>query len=115
MPGPALTRRAVKVVASAADRVRRPSGHSAGGVVVLLYHRVGGNSASDVDLDVARFEEQMAVVAEHGNAVTLGAALQRLEAADGSVAPATVVTFDDGTADFTDVALPVMTRYGIPS
>jgi peptidoglycan/xylan/chitin deacetylase (PgdA/CDA1 family) len=105
----------VKVVASAADRVRRTAWPAPDGVVVLLYHRVGGRSGSEVDLDVACFEEQMALVAERGHVLSLGAALQRLAAADETAAPATVVTFDDGTADFTDVALPVMARYRIPA
>ena len=102
----------MKVVSAAADRVRP----DVGGVVVLLYHRVGGGSTLEIDLDAARFEEQIAVVAS-GRALTLGNALEELAAPPaGSAAAesAIVVTFDDGTADFAEIALPILVRHQVP-
>jgi peptidoglycan/xylan/chitin deacetylase (PgdA/CDA1 family) len=108
----ALVRRTVKVASAAADRLRPP----VEGVVILLYHRVGGGSSLEIDLDAARFEEQIAAVAASRRAVPLGAALDRLNApsrpAEG---PAVVVTFDDGTADFVEVALPILVRHAVPA
>ena len=73
-------RHAVKVASAAADRWRAPTA----GVVVLLYHRVGGGSALEIDLDVARFDEQIAAVAATGRSVSLGDALSQLAAASSS-------------------------------
>jgi peptidoglycan/xylan/chitin deacetylase (PgdA/CDA1 family) len=105
--------RAIKEAAVLGDRVRRP----ARGVVVLIYHRVGGGSASQVDLAEAEFDEQMAWLAERGTAVSLDDALARLGGAapPASSGDAVVVTFDDGTADLIDVALPVLVRHRIPA
>ena len=58
----AALRQAVKASAAARDLVRRP----APGIVVLIYHRVGGGSPLDVDLPVERFDEQMAWLAATG-------------------------------------------------
>src|SRR4051812_19800950 len=104
-------RRTVKAASAAADRLRP----AVDGVVILLYHRVGGGSALEIDLDAARFDEQVGAVAARG-ATTLGAALDRL-AAPGAVAgaPAVVITFDDGTADFVDVVLPILVRHEVPA
>ena len=105
-----LAQRAVKASAAAADGLRRPTP----GVVVLIYHRVGGASRAELDLPVPLFEAQMRSLAESGRAVTLGTALDLL-AAGRAVEPApVVVTFDDGTADFADQAVPVLERHGIP-
>lgn len=110
--------RAVKVTAATLDRVRPP----AAGVVVLLYHRVGRRTASEVDLDAVVFAEQMAYLAESTEVLRLGEALTRLAApgapapAPGGAAarPAVVVTFDDGTDDFVEVAAPILEQYGVP-
>jgi peptidoglycan/xylan/chitin deacetylase (PgdA/CDA1 family) len=103
---------ALKRAAAGVDRVRPP----ARGVVVLIYHRVGRRQQLELDLAVDAFDAQMAALAASGRAATLGAALGVL---DGTTAvPAldpVVVTFDDGTADFVDAALPVLVRHGIPS
>lgn len=101
----------VKASAAGLDRLRRPRA----GVVVLLYHRVGGSSDLEVDLPATLFAEQMAALAERTRPVALDDALAALAgpAADGP--PRVVVTFDDGTADFAEVALPILERYSIPA
>jgi peptidoglycan/xylan/chitin deacetylase (PgdA/CDA1 family) len=71
-----LTLRTIKNVAAAVDRVRHPPA----GVVVLIYHRVGGGSGSEVDLSSQAFDEQMAWLAESGRVVTLDRAVDLLAA-----------------------------------
>ncbi len=66
-----VIRRGVKTASAAADRLRPV----VPGVVVLLYHRVGGGSSREIDLDAAVFEEQIATIAASNRAVTLGDAL----------------------------------------
>jgi peptidoglycan/xylan/chitin deacetylase (PgdA/CDA1 family) len=114
-----LALKTVKAMAAAADRVRPPTR----GVVVLIYHRVGGGSGTEIDLEPSVFDEQMAWLASSGRVVTLDAAVDLLDPAgsrDGAAAPAgaddpVVVTFDDGTADLADVATPVLLRHGVPA
>lgn len=104
--------RAVKITAATMDRVRPPSP----GIVVLLYHRVGRRSFSEVDLDAAIFAEQMAFLADSTDVIRLERALHELEdpSATPRRRPAVVVTFDDGTDDFVDVAVPILDRYRVP-
>jgi peptidoglycan/xylan/chitin deacetylase (PgdA/CDA1 family) len=103
---------ALKVSAMATDGFRKRRG-----VVVLAYHRVGGGSDLEIDLPAAQFDAQMAVLAAEGRTIGLDAALKLLAtpapASDGP--DPVVVTFDDGTADFADVALPILERHGIPA
>jgi peptidoglycan/xylan/chitin deacetylase (PgdA/CDA1 family) len=101
-------RTAMKVAAAAVDSVRRPPP----GLVVLIYHRVGRRTPVEVDLPVARFEEQMAFLAAEADVVTLADGLVRLRGDDRT--PMVAVTFDDGTADFADVALPVLVKHRVP-
>ncbi len=108
-----LAQGALKWASAGADRLLAPPR----GVVVLIYHRVGRRSQLEVDLPTGLFAEQVAALAECGRAVTLDAGLAAL---DGP-APAphagpdpVVVTFDDGTADFAEVALPVLVEHGVP-
>jgi peptidoglycan/xylan/chitin deacetylase (PgdA/CDA1 family) len=106
----ALALQAVKWSAASADRIVPPPR----GVVLLQYHRVGRRAPVEIDLPPARFEEQMALIADEGRATTLDSALELL---GGSTVPErdpVVVTFDDGTADFADCAVPVLVRHGIP-
>jgi peptidoglycan/xylan/chitin deacetylase (PgdA/CDA1 family) len=102
----------LKRAAGATDRLRS----WAPGVVVLAYHRVGGRSdAREIDLPESRFDEQMACIARWRDPVDLDAALLALQSPDGAASDRVVITFDDGTADFVDVALPVLERYRIPT
>lgn len=106
-------KQAVKWSALGADRIRRPRR----GVVVLIYHRVGARSSLDVDLPIEEFAAQMEVLARNHHVVTLDAALELLERdsepADGR--DPVVITFDDGTADFADLAVPVLARFDLPA
>jgi peptidoglycan/xylan/chitin deacetylase (PgdA/CDA1 family) len=110
-----LLRCALKEAAVAVDAVRRPPR----GVVVLIYHRVGAATNLELDLPVDVFAVQMEALAASGRVVTLGDALARLsepvENGDGSTGVDPVVlTFDDGTADFVDHALPILDRHRLP-
>ena len=112
MSAKARLARAVKNLAATADRVHRPRP----GVVVLIYHRVGGSSGLQIDLPVDLFAAQMELLAGEGRVVSLDTALAALEA---PVAPSgpdpVVVTFDDGTADFAEHAMPVLARHRVPA
>jgi peptidoglycan/xylan/chitin deacetylase (PgdA/CDA1 family) len=114
--GRALALRTIKTVAAVGDRVRPP----ASGVVVLIYHRVGGGSGTEVDLSPQAFDEQMAWLAASGRVVSLDAAVDMLDPAPAGrsgppVDDPVVVTFDDGTADLADVATPILERHGVPA
>ena len=101
---------AVKVAAAGAD-VLRPSSP---GLVILIYHRIGGRTASQVDLPAALFDEQVAALADAGRLVSLDDGLERLAAGSLDDSPV-VLTFDDGTADWVDHALPVLERHRAPA
>jgi peptidoglycan/xylan/chitin deacetylase (PgdA/CDA1 family) len=107
----AALRRAVKVVARGADAVRRRPP----GVVVLAYHRVGAGSDSEVDLPLDTFRRQMEWLAGTGLVVSLDEALTDLVADEPPPQDRIVVTFDDGTPDLVDNALPVLAELRIPA
>ncbi len=111
--GPVRARalQALKSSAAVVDRLRAPPR----GVVVLIYHRVGGGSGLELDLSRDRFTEQMAVLAESGRVTTLDAALDALSAPEPPALDPVVVTVDDGTADFVDVTVPVLAAHGVPA
>jgi peptidoglycan/xylan/chitin deacetylase (PgdA/CDA1 family) len=105
--------RLVKEAAALGDRVRPPGR----GVVLLIYHRIGAGSGSEIDLPAERFDEQMAWLTERQAAIPIDAALDALEhePPPASDVEAVVVTFDDGTADLVDVALPILVRHRVPA
>lgn len=107
----ATASRVVKVTAAAADLVRR----TGDGLVVLIYHRVGATSSSAVDLPLGLFVEQMEELAATGSVVSLDDALTTLESGRGPDRPQLVITFDDGTGDFAELAVPVLERLGLPA
>ena len=104
-------RSVVKRTAAVADLARPTDG-----IAVLIYHRVGARTGVSVDLPRSLFAEQMAVLAERFRPLTLDQAADELEAGKPAGArPAVVVTFDDGTADFLDEAVPVLAEHGVPA
>lgn len=103
--------RVAKAVAATADVVM-PSHR---GVTVLLYHRVGGGTSAAVDLDPKLFADQLDLLVEHAVPVSLGTALAALDAAPHPGPDPVVVTFDDGTADVVETALPLLVERGIPA
>ncbi len=105
-----IVRRMVKSTSAAADALRREPP----GIVILLYHRVGGASGLEIDLPSDLFEAQMSWLAESGRVVSLGQALELSQATDPPPGSPVVVTFDDGTADFVDGAVPILVRHGLP-
>lgn len=111
----AVALRTIKAAAAVGDRVRPP----ATGVVVLIYHRVGGGSGTQIDLSPQAFDEQMAWLAGSGRAVSLDSAIDLLAGGatghETTVESPIVVTFDDGTADLAEVATPILQRHGVPA
>lgn len=101
----------LKLSAAAADRLRPPRP----GVVVLIYHRVGARTPMEVDLPADLFDHHMAVLAASGRAATLDDALTVLSTGAVPASDPVVVTFDDGTADFAEMALPTLVRHRVPA
>jgi peptidoglycan/xylan/chitin deacetylase (PgdA/CDA1 family) len=105
-----VARTTLKVTAAALDTVRRPPA----GLVVLIYHRVGRRSTVEVDLPRAAFADQMAYLRDETTVVTLSEGLARLGDPAAPRERLVAVTFDDGTADFADEAVPVLVEHRVP-
>ena len=83
---------------------------------ILAYHRVlpAADFMRAAMPTVDQFEWQMELLAKHFNPLPLAEAVSLLEY--GELPPRAVcVTFDDGYADNEAVALPILTRLGIPA
>lgn len=103
--------RAAALPYHALRRERRP------GVVILLYHRIGGGTLSDIDMPVELFERQMRYIRRHYEIVSLDEVIRmstdpRFERAARDVV---AVTFDDGFSDTYDLVYPVLRRQGVPA
>lgn len=83
----------------------------AGGASLLIYHRVGGGTSNELDLDIDAFRRQVEILADH-DVVSLDAALDRLDAGDDSAS--VVLTFDDGFADVYENAWPLLRDHRMP-
>jgi peptidoglycan/xylan/chitin deacetylase (PgdA/CDA1 family) len=104
-------RHTLKVVAAAADSLR-PDRR---GLVVLIYHRVGRRTPIETDLPLGLFDEQIAFLAEYADVVSIEDGLQAIDTARPDEPSKVLVTFDDGTADFAESAVPVLVRHGVPA
>ncbi|MDQ3896983.1 MAG: polysaccharide deacetylase family protein [Actinomycetota bacterium] len=101
----------LKLTAAGRDTVR-PGAH---GAVVLLYHRVGRRSQLAIDLPRALFAAQVDELASGGRIVSLDGLLSAVAGPDAPPVPPVALTFDDGTADFADEALPVLAAAAAPA
>lgn len=102
---------AVKRSSAIADRIVPPPT----GIVVLIYHRVEGGSGTAVDLPAALFDEQLAWLGDHATVVTLDDAVELLLGRRPLPVRPVVITFDDGTRDFTEHAVPALVRHRLPA
>lgn len=107
--GPAL-RSATKATAAAVDTARPP----ATGITILIYHRIGSGTGGQMDIHVGEFDRQIEWLRSTQRVLTLDRAVEELRGVE-PVQPGVVVTFDDGTVDWVDRALPVLDRHGVPA
>ena len=83
-------------------------------LIILIYHRVFAKPdfMCPEQIDSAKFDWQMALLASHFNVLSLSEALQQLK--NGHLpSRAVCITFDDGYADNYTTALPILQRYGL--
>ena len=81
---------------------------------VLTYHRIVLDGPDPFSVDPGEFSRQMEKVAASCRVLPLEKALEGLErGASGS--PLAALTFDDGTVDFLQNGLPVLSRLGLPA
>ena len=87
-------------------------GHKpAEGATLLIYHRIGGGTRNELDLDPGGFEVQLDLLRGH-DVLSLDDALDRLEVGDRR--PSFVLTFDDGFCDVYENAWPLLRERRIP-
>lgn len=109
-------RSGVRWAAATSDRVLKPQE----GITLLGYHQVGGPRSGGVNLTADMFDRQLAYLTDRTRVISLDEAVARLEGhtprtVGHDLRPFVVITFDDGTADFVDVALPLLEHYDVPA
>ena len=83
-------------------------------VSVLCYHSIGGEA--DTAVSAETFARHLALLTSSGAEFVSIDALIAWRQGKGELPwRATVVTFDDGYADFMSVALPILEKYGVPA
>jgi len=130
-----MFRRALKVplvAKSAAHNLLRPAtayGLPATDCYFLLYHRVYGDLALELDLRPDVFQRHIKWLADHRRVIAYDDALALLDirqpqSSEGaasfqpsqiSAQPAVVLTFDDGYLDFYTRVFPILVAYGLPA
>jgi peptidoglycan/xylan/chitin deacetylase (PgdA/CDA1 family) len=109
-------RRAAALVSGPIDNAQARRGQHRGGVVALIYHRVGRRTSSPVDLPLAGFRAQLDRIASSRRATDLEQACAWLRGADvAGDSSGVVLTFDDGTADWSEVVLPELVARQLPA
>jgi peptidoglycan/xylan/chitin deacetylase (PgdA/CDA1 family) len=83
------------------------------GCIVLMYHRVGRKGDPFPHLGVAEFERQLDWLGRHCDVI--GPGDLRAAAARSRGRVPILITFDDGTRDYHDLAYPLLKRYGMPA
>jgi peptidoglycan/xylan/chitin deacetylase (PgdA/CDA1 family) len=79
-----------------------------------MYHRFGQEHEFR-KLSATAFEQHMVYLKKHFHPVRLSELAQRLADGETLMENSVVVTVDDGYADFRTIAVPILTRYGIPA
>ena len=90
---------------------RGASSAAAEGASLLIYHRVGGGSVDERDVETANLERQLDWLRGY-DVVSIGEAANRLGRGDES--PSVVLTFDDGFADVYANAWPLLRAQAVP-
>lgn len=103
-------RRTLKLVAHGADRLNRPDP----GITILIYHQVRVDGSSQITLSASEFDRQLRWLASECRVLDLDSACDELDG-DGPVEPGVVLTFDDGTSDWTREVLPRLDLLGLPA
>ncbi|WP_300016106.1 polysaccharide deacetylase family protein [Pseudonocardia sp.] len=80
---------------------------------ILCYHSVASGWDDPVSVEPADFERQCAVIRRRGGTVPLSSVVDRLAARGATPRGSTVLTFDDGFADYAEHAVPIMERHGL--
>lgn len=85
------------------------------GVLILMYHRIGGGTRSEIDLGASAFERQIVHLRRRYRIISLDevAGLRPFDAA--ARRDLVVVTFDDGYEETYTTVYPVLRRLGIPA
>jgi peptidoglycan/xylan/chitin deacetylase (PgdA/CDA1 family) len=86
----------------------------AGGVTVLMYHRITRSGDPFPGLDLARFRSQMKWIKRHCMVIA-PEDLPRFARDTSRTRPAVLVTFDDGYRDYYENAYPVLDELQIPA
>ncbi len=84
-------------------------------MTVLCYHSVAYGWDDPVSIEPPDFEHQCKLLRRRGGIVPLAAVHDRLATGVAPPARTTVLTFDDGFADFAVHAAPILQRYGLPA
>lgn len=84
------------------------------GCLVLMYHRIGDDSDPFPHLDVDDFRQQVRWLVEHCEVVGPENLKRAAHALRGARVPV-LLTFDDGSRDYHDLAYPVLKEFGVPA
>lgn len=82
-------------------------------VSILLYHRIADQFPNDWTLSRNKFEQQIDWLTAHYDIVSLEEAQQRI-ASGRNDRPTVAITFDDGYADNSDFAVPMLLERKLP-
>lgn len=98
----------IRVSARWLNRTRRP------GVIVLMYHRVGGQTSEEIDVSTKQFKYQVAYLLRRYRIISLDDAVSDLPSTTNDAVDRVVLTFDDGYKETYDALLPLLEQYRVP-